>query len=53
VFSRWYDANTANVDEVFRQTSQQEVTLITCGGVFDQAAHQYLSRLVVRATLDS
>jgi sortase (surface protein transpeptidase) len=53
VFSWWYDANTANVDEVFRQTPQQELTLITCGGVFDQAAHQYLSRLVVRAALDS
>jgi hypothetical protein len=27
----------------------EELTLITCGGTFDQASHQYLSRLVVRA----
>jgi sortase (surface protein transpeptidase) len=52
VSSRWYDADTAQVDEVFRQTQAQEVTLITCGGAFDPAAHQYLSRLVVRAARD-
>jgi LPXTG-site transpeptidase (sortase) family protein len=49
VSSDWYDADTTEVDPVFRQTTAQELTLITCGGQFDRATHQYLSRLVVRA----
>jgi LPXTG-site transpeptidase (sortase) family protein len=44
-----YDANTAPVDDIFEQTSDEEVTLITCGGAFDHAIHMYLSRWVVRA----
>jgi LPXTG-site transpeptidase (sortase) family protein len=30
----------------------QELTLITCGGAFDHARHQYLSRVIVRAVRD-
>ncbi len=48
---RWYDAETAPVSEVFAQSDATEVTLITCGGVFDRESRQYLSRLVVRAAL--
>jgi LPXTG-site transpeptidase (sortase) family protein len=28
---------------------REELTLITCGGTFDHASHQYLSRVIVRA----
>jgi len=52
VFTAWYDTNTDQVDDIFGSTTDEEVTLITCGGAFDQAAHQYLSRLVVRAVRD-
>jgi sortase (surface protein transpeptidase) len=45
-----YDANTAPVDQIFEQTGDEQVTLITCGGAFDQSAHMYVSRWVVRAT---
>jgi LPXTG-site transpeptidase (sortase) family protein len=37
-------------DEFLTQTGpQEELTLITCGGTFDHTAHQYLSRVIVRA----
>jgi len=49
-WSRMYDATTAPLDQIFEQTSDEQITLITCGGVFDQAAHMYISRWVVRAT---
>lgn len=52
VWRAWYDAATTDVDDIFGQTSDQELTMITCGGVFDHAQHQYLSRLVVRAVRD-
>lgn len=48
-WTRIYDANTAPVDEIFDQTPDEEVTLITCGGAFDQSIHMYVSRWVVRA----
>lgn len=48
---KWYDAETASVDQVFGQSGDTELTLITCGGSFDQRTRQYLSRLVVRSTL--
>lgn len=50
-WSRMYNADTAPVKVVFAQSSTPEVTLITCGGTFDHASHQYLGRLVVRAAL--
>jgi sortase A len=49
IWSRMVDAEESSVDEIFAQGSAEELTLITCGGTFDHASHQYLSRLVVRA----
>jgi LPXTG-site transpeptidase (sortase) family protein len=49
VWNYMFDAQTAPVEDIFRQTEQEELTLITCGGTFDHAAHQYVSRTVVRA----
>ena len=48
LWTRLYDAETAPLDEIFRQTSAQEVTLITCGGAFDPSIRMYLGRWVVR-----
>ena len=31
-------------------TLDEQLTLITCGGAFDRAAHMYVSRWVIRAT---
>jgi LPXTG-site transpeptidase (sortase) family protein len=49
-WTRLYAADTAPLDEVFEQTSAEEVTLITCGGAFDRSIRMYLSRWIVRAT---
>jgi sortase A len=46
---RLYDADSAPLDEIFDEPTDPEVTLITCGGVFDHAMHMYLSRWIVRA----
>jgi LPXTG-site transpeptidase (sortase) family protein len=48
-WTRLVDANAAPVDEIYAQGDDQELTLITCGGAFDQASHMYVSRWVVRA----
>lgn len=48
-WTRLVDAATAPVDEIYAQGDDQELTLITCGGAFDQASHMYMSRWVVRA----
>ena len=53
MWTQLYDADTAPVDDIFQQTNDQEVTLITCGGAFDHAMHMYLSRWVVRAILSN
>ena len=45
---RLFEADTAPLDEIFEQTSDEQVTLITCGGAFDPAARMYVSRWVVR-----
>jgi sortase (surface protein transpeptidase) len=37
--------------EVYSPTPGPELRLITCGGVFDRAAHSYLDDVVVYATL--
>jgi sortase (surface protein transpeptidase) len=50
-WSHLFDADSAPLDEIFGQTEDPEVTLITCGGEFDPAIHTYLSRWVVRAVL--
>ena len=43
-----FEADTAPLDDIFEQTANEEVTLITCGGAFDPVAHMYVSRWVVR-----
>jgi len=48
-WTRLYDANSAPVDQIFEQTPDEQITLITCGGAFDRSAHMYVSRWVVRA----
>ncbi len=50
-WQQWYDAEQAPVEQVFGQSREVQLTLITCVGVFDQKTRQYLSRLVVRAAL--
>jgi sortase A len=42
-------ADGAPLEEIFGPSGGHELTLITCGGEFDQASHQYLSRVIVRA----
>lgn len=49
-WTKLYNADSAPLDQIFEQTSDEVVTLITCGGDFDQSAHMYVSRWVVRAT---
>ena len=48
-WTRLYEADTAPLDDIFAQGPDEEITLITCGGQFDQGSHMYLSRWVVRA----
>jgi hypothetical protein len=51
-WSRLFDAENAPLDEIYELTDEiEEVTLITCGGVFDPAERMYVGRLVVRAVL--
>jgi sortase (surface protein transpeptidase) len=49
LWAQLYSADAAPVDELFAQTADEEITLVTCGGVFDHSIHMYLSRWVVRA----
>jgi LPXTG-site transpeptidase (sortase) family protein len=49
-WTRLYEADSAPVDDIFEQGPEQQITLITCGGQFDQSIRMYLSRWVVRAT---
>jgi hypothetical protein len=46
---RQYDSASIPLDEVAGPTSDQSLTLITCGGAFDYANGLYLQRTVVRA----
>jgi LPXTG-site transpeptidase (sortase) family protein len=48
-FKQQFDAATAPVNDIVGPTPKETVTLITCGGTFDSASHQYDKRLVVRA----
>jgi hypothetical protein len=48
IWSEWLDAS-APTEPIFSNSDVAEVTLITCGGVFDQSTRQYVDRLVVRA----
>lgn len=46
---REYPADNLPLDEVVGDTPTESITLITCGGTFDYATAQYLSRIAVRA----
>ena len=48
-FKKQFDAATAPVNDIVGPTPKETVTLITCGGTFNAASHQYDKRLVVRA----
>lgn len=48
-FKQQFDAETAPVNDIVGPTAKEMVTLITCGGTFNQATRQYDKRLVVRA----
>jgi sortase (surface protein transpeptidase) len=48
-WTQLFEADTAPLDQIFEEGTDQEVTLITCGGDFDPSIHTYLSRWVVRA----
>lgn len=47
------ELNSEAINEIVGSTSVSSLTLITCGGDFDQTTGQYLSRYVVRAELTS
>jgi sortase A len=49
LWAQLYPTDAAPLDDIFGQTGDEEITLITCGGVFDHSIHMYLSRWVVRA----
>ncbi len=47
------ELNSGALKEIVGATPVSTLTLITCGGAFDSATGQYLSRFVVRAKLSS
>jgi sortase (surface protein transpeptidase) len=53
-WTRFYpDAESAPLEEIFGQNElAEELTLITCGGAFDESARMYVGRWVVRAVRD-
>jgi len=47
--SQWVRAEGAPVEEIFANSDQPTLTLITCGGEYVAATREYLDRLIVRA----
>jgi LPXTG-site transpeptidase (sortase) family protein len=47
------DADSSPEEFLTQRGPEPELTLITCGGTFDHALHQYLSRVIVRAVVAS
>jgi len=45
-----YDADNAPISDIVGDTGETSLTMITCGGEFDYADGEYLSRTVVRAS---
>ena len=43
------ELDTATIQEIIGPTSNETLTLITCGGTFDYATGEYESRVIVRA----
>ena len=50
-WTKSFDPAGAPLREILGPTSQRWLTLITCGGTFNQVTRQYSERLVVRARL--
>jgi hypothetical protein len=50
-WSRSVDAWNAPLDQILGPTTQRWLTLITCGGTFNQTTREYSERLIVRARL--
>ncbi len=46
-----YDDGDTPMDQIFGDSDQPHLNLITCGGVFDHSTHNYDHRLVVYTTL--
>jgi len=47
------DAESAPLEEIYRLTQEaEELTLITCGGTFDETISMYRGRWIVRAARD-
>ncbi len=49
VWSRLFETATAPIAEIVGPTADESLTLITCGGPFDDERGEYIQRLVVRA----
>jgi LPXTG-site transpeptidase (sortase) family protein len=47
---RTVDAKTAPIQEIVGDTLEEVITLITCGGSFDEGFGEYEQRVIVRAT---
>jgi sortase (surface protein transpeptidase) len=47
--THWVRAEGAPVEEIFAQTTDPTITLITCGGEYRAATREYLDRLIVHA----
>lgn len=47
------ELNSQTISDIVGPTTVASLTLITCGGGFDEATGQYLSRYIVRAELTS
>ncbi len=47
---RTVNAQTAPIQEIVGDTPEEVITLITCGGIFNELAGEYDSRVIVRAT---
>ncbi len=46
-----YDDTNTPLDQIFGNSDQPHLNLITCGGVFDRSTHNYDHRLVVYTSL--
>lgn len=53
ISSTWYGLYETPAAPIIAPSALPEVTLITCGGVFNQSRREYDQRLIVRAIADS
>ena len=52
-YSRLYEANKVDVEDVVGRTEKDSLTFITCEGTFNRSAQDYSHRRIVRAERDS